>query len=152
MSSSSEYEEGEESSSEAMSLDSEENTKKPSQISLNDIQKIFIKRSFIESNWDLPMFESAVKDAFVKINMSANRNSASGYLLGQITSIVDIPDKPYQFRGRTITKYLSVNHALSNRKFTYFVISNSQLTEQEFMTWYNRMEKVNIYFIYYRFL
>lgn len=142
MSSSSEYEEGEDSSSEAMSLDSEDNVKKPSQISLNDIQRIFIKRSFIESNWDLPMFESAVKDSFVKINMSANRNSSNGYLLGQIKSIVDIPDKPYEFRGKTITKYLSVSHANSNKNFTYFVISNSQLTEQEFTTWYNRMEKV----------
>jgi len=125
-----------------LSLDSEDNNKKVLQISLNDIQKVFIKRSFIENNYDLPMFEQTVKDTFVKINLGTNRNSANGYLLGQIKSVVDIPDKPYQFRGKTITKYLSVTHARSNKNFTFFVISNSNLNEQEFETWYNRMEKV----------
>jgi hypothetical protein len=132
-----------------MSLDSEDNLKKPiSQILMNDIQKIVIKRFFIEKNYDLPMFDSTIKDAFVKINMSANRSSANGYLLGQIKSVVDMPDKPYKFMGKEITKYLCVSHATSNKNFTYFVISNAPLNEQEFQTWYSRMEKV-ILILYY---
>lgn len=132
-----------------MSLDSDDNPKKPiSQISMNDIQKILIKRTFIEKNYDLPMFDSTVVDAFVKINMSANRSSTNGYLLGQIKSVVDLPDKPYKFMGKQITKYLSVNHATSNKNFTYFVISNSPLSDQEFQTWYSRMEKVLNFFIF----
>lgn len=126
-----------------MSLDSDDNPKKPlSQISMNDIQKILIRRTFIEKNYDLPMFDSTIKDAFVKINMSAGRSSANGYLLGQIKAVIDMPDKPYKFMGKQITKYLSVSHATSNKNFTYFVISNSPLTDQEFQTWYSRMEKV----------
>lgn len=88
------------------------------------------------------MFEASIKDTFVKINMSANRNSAYGYLLGQIKAVIDIPEKPYTFMGKQITKYLSVSHASSNKNFTYFVISNSPLTENEFKVWYSRMEKV----------
>ena len=91
------------------------------------------------------MFDSSIKDSFVKINMSGNRSSTNGYLLGQIKNVIEIPQKPYLFMGKTINKYLSVSHANSNKNFTFFVISNSPLTENEFRIWYNRMEKVKIF-------
>jgi len=135
-----------------MSLDSDEDPKRAiSQISINDIQKILIKRLFIEKNYDLPMFDSTIKDAFVKINMNTNRASVNGYLLGQVKEVIDIPDKPYIFLGKKITKYLSVSHACSNKNFTYIVVSNSPLTELEFNTWYSRMEKVILIVIYFFF-
>jgi hypothetical protein len=140
-----EEDENSNSSEDAMSLDSDENYNKKSfslPISIQDIQKILIKRKFIEKNYDLPMFDSSIKDSFVKINIGGNRSSKETYSLGQVKNVFDIPDKPYNFMGKMITKYLSVLHPSSKGNVRLIVISNSDLTKEEFEKWYNNMEKV----------
>ena len=78
------------------------------------------------------MFYSSIKDLFVEINIGANRSSKDGYSIGQIKNVYDIPYKPYNFMGKTITKNLSVIHPSNKGNIRFFVVSNSDLTKEEF--------------------
>lgn len=119
-------------------------------ITLQDIEKARITRSFIEKHHDLNVFDVNIVGAFVKINISGGNNrSANGYLLGQIKEINDNDSKPYTFMNKQNNKYILVSHAHQEKNFNFNIISNSPLTEQEFKVWKDRMEKVKLFFLIY---
>jgi hypothetical protein len=130
------------------SLSMSDNEKKEKKIEyiidLKGIESIKITRSFIEKYNDLPIFEECIKGSFVKININdgTKQNQSGGYLLGQIKLISENPDKSYTFAGKRITKYLLVTHANNEKLFSYSVISNSEISQNEFKVWFDRMEKV----------
>ena len=113
-------------------------------VDVRDLESIKITRSFIEKYHDLPIFEDNIKGSFVKININdgLKTSQSGGYLLGQIKLIADNPDKPYFFVNKKITKYLLVTHANNEKLFSYSVISNSEINQNEFKVWFDRMEKV----------
>lgn len=130
--------------------DSEDDRKKPKKevvfnVSLNDIEKVKITRQFCERYWDIPIFDENIKDTFVKINIYAGKSSSStsgntGYILGKIKEIQTNTSKPYVFIGKQCVKYINVVHANREKLFTFNVISNSSLTENEFNQWKSHME------------
>lgn len=138
-----------ESSYSSLSLSENEKGKKKdlTSVSLTDIERVKISRNFIERNYEVPTFDMCIIGCYVKINIcvgTSRANANNGYLLGQITDVVNNSEKPYLFSNRQVTKYIKVTHANQEKVFSFNVISNSPISESEFKIWRDRMEKVNI--------
>lgn len=118
-------------------------------LSIAEIEKVKVTRQFFEKFYEIPIFDSNIKGAFVKINICASKSIGSqdtGYILGQIKDIIINKDKPYNFLGKQCVKYINVSHANKDKAFTYFYISNSNLNENELIQWKQHMEKHNLAF------
>jgi hypothetical protein len=122
--------------------DDEKDMRKSYVLTLYEVEKIKITRSFIEKYHDTPLFDDMVKGAFVKINISDGKSNQPGYLLGQIKEVAENQERPYSFMNKKICKYLKVAHANMEKLFMFNVISNSPITDFEFKVWFERNEKV----------
>ena len=113
-------------------------------LSIPDIEKIKITRQFCERNWDIPIFDECIKNAFVKINIYAGKSNSTsgntGYIIGTIKDVQVLKDKPYVFIGKQCSKYINVLHAHKEKLFTFNVVSNSAINENEFNIWKSRMD------------
>lgn len=114
-------------------------------LSINDVEKARLSRTFITKYWELPVFDQKAKGCFVKINITAKATSNNtGYLLGQVKDIIENKEKPYTLENKQCSKYLLVTHGLQEKPIGFNIVSNSPLTEIEFRVWKDRMEKYNI--------
>ena len=113
-------------------------------LSIPDIEKIKITRQFCERNWDIPIFDDCIKNAFVKINIYAGKSNSNsgntGYIIGTVKDVQVLKDKPYVFVGKQCSKYINVLHAHKEKLFTFNVVSNSAINENEFNIWKSRMD------------
>lgn len=110
-------------------------------ITLEEIEKIRLKRDFFLKYYNYPQFNELIKGAFIRVNMSSTGktsnmiNNYSGYNLGEIEEILTNEKDPYKFEGNQCTKYVKLK--TSNKYIKYNNISNSNILEQELKNWIN---------------
>ena len=101
-------------------------------ITLEDIKKIVLNRTFFEKYYFYPNFDDKVKGAFVKVNLSStvdDHTNNMGYSIFEILQIV-IKDKSYDFAGNKCNKRIKFKNF--NETVTFKIISNSDISEDEF--------------------
>ncbi len=110
-------------------------------ITLEEIEKIRLKRDFFLKYYNYPQFNELIKGAFIRVNMSSTGktsnmiNNYSGYNLGEIEEILTNEKDAYKFEGNQCTKYVKLK--TSNKYIKYNNISNSNILEQELKNWIN---------------
>ena len=112
----------------------EKQTKKEAVIiTLDDMKKVVLTRSFFEKYYFYPNFDENVKGAFIRVNLASTGVSLqpeySGYSIGEIEEIIT-KDKSYDFAGSKCNKYIKFKNLSEPGNF--IIISNSDILEDEF--------------------
>jgi RNA polymerase-associated protein RTF1 len=126
---------------EVLSFESGEKKKKEATLTLQDIERMKVTRSFLEKYWEIPIFDQSVLGCFVRINYLARSTSSSSYFLAQIKRIIENKDKPYNLGNKQCTKYIIIEHDQAEKPLGFNIVSNSPINEVEFRQWKDRMEK-----------
>ena len=107
--------------------------KEPVNITLDDMKKVVLTRSFFEKYYFYPNFDENVKGAFIRVNLASTGESLqpeySGYSIGEIEEIIT-KDKSYGFAGGKCNKYIKFKNLSEPGNF--IIISNSDILEDEF--------------------
>ena len=121
--------------SEVLSVDNEDDKqikKETADITLEDIKKIVLNRTFFEKYYFYPNFDEMVKGAFVRVNLSSTVDGHTNYMGYSIFEILQIvtKDKSYDFAGNKCNKRIKFKNF--NETVTFKIISNSDISEEEF--------------------
>ena len=114
--------------------DEQQNKKESENITIEDMKKIVLPRSFFEKYYFYPNFNEKVKGAFVRVNFSSTEDSSQpvyqgGYQIEEIEQIIT-KDKPYDFAGNKCTKNIKLTNSTNTVNFMF--ISNSDILDEEF--------------------
>ena len=126
---------GDNDESEVLSVDNEDDKqikKETDDITLEDIKKIVLNRTFFEKYYFYPNFDDMVKGAFVRVNLSSTvvgHTNYMGYSIFEILQIVT-KDKSYDFAGNKCNKRIKFKNF--NETVTFKIISNSEISDDEF--------------------
>jgi RNA polymerase-associated protein RTF1 len=129
------------SSDDVLSFESGEKKKKETILSLQDIERMKLTRSFLEKYWEIPIFDQSILGCFVRINYVARSTSSSSYFLAQIKRIIENKEKPYNLGNKQCTKYIILEHDQSEKPLGFNIVSNSPINDVEFRQWKDRMDK-----------
>lgn len=129
------------SSDDVLSFESGEKKKKETTLSLQDIERMKLTRSFLEKYWEIPIFDQSILGCFVRINYVARSTSSSSYFLAQIKRIIENKEKPYNLGNKQCTKYIILEHDQSEKPLGFNIVSNSPINDVEFRQWKDRMDK-----------
>ena len=101
-------------------------------ITLEELKKIVLNRTFFEKYYFYPNFDANVKGAFVRVNLSSTVDGHTNYMGYSIFEIekIETEDKSYDFAGNKCNKKIKFNNFNENVNFK--VISNSEISEDEF--------------------
>ncbi len=112
-------------------------------LTLHELEKIRVSRVMIEKWWQNSFFESTVIGCFIRINVCRDKAKNNfEYIVAQIKDIVDKPEKPYNFMGKSCTKYINALYTKYEKLFNFAIISNSPFADNEYNIWLNKMNDV----------
>ena len=134
-------------SSLSMNYSDDKQTKKeiPS-ITIEELEKIRLKREFFVKYYNYPNFDEKVRGAFIRVNLSYMgikdlTGEYSGYTIGAIDKIIIDNNKPYNFMGNRCNKYVKLLLS-DDSNFDFKVISNSKILDDDLKRWLNDKQKI----------
>ena len=115
-------------------------------ITIEELEKIRLKREFFVKYYNYPNFDEKVKGAFIRVNLSYMgikdlTGEYSGYTIGAIDKIIIDNNKPYNFMGNRCNKYVKLLLS-DDSNFDFKVISNSKILDDDLKRWLNDKQKI----------
>lgn len=131
--------------SSVISLNAEQKNETPEifNLTIEELEKIRIKREFFEKYHDYKDFDQLVKGSIVRLNFG-NKKSAHQYMLAFVKEIVTNKDEPYKIGDRKYDKFFIAKHAELEKKLSFAIVSNGKIEQFEFDKLISRMEKANL--------
>ena len=108
-------------------------------IHIHAIKSIQVRRVLLEKLIDQPYLPDYIRNMFAQVTVGSKPDGTVAYRLGQIMDIQQLPsDKKYEFPLKSrkyITSALLLRHGNNERLFPYTTVSNSSISEKEFIRW-----------------
>ncbi|KAL0639329.1 RNA polymerase-associated protein rtf1 [Maublancomyces gigas] len=114
--------------------------KEQREIQVSDVNRARIGRTGLGKLCDYPGFEDAVRDCFVRVSMYNQDTKANVYRIGLIKGFVT--GKPYSMLDgkRRTDQHVRVLHSTSEKSFPMEFMSDSPMTEAEFIRFKKQCE------------
>lgn len=142
------YSEGKQSESSVKIIeddDSEKNKEEDTKVNEYDLEKVRISRLLFEKYYNHKLFNTTVKNCYVRLNLGGGSSSQSeGYMIAMIKEIIEVPEEPYKIGDKNYIKYFIAQHGQQEKRFSFLFVSNGQFERFEYEKWLNRLEKGNI--------
>lgn len=119
--------------------------KKPTFItSLEEMNKLIIKRYMLEKFISLPIFEKTIVGGFVRVNIGNNMETQQiVYRVAEIQAVVETA-KIYQFGKMRTNKGLRLKIGTQEKCIRLEFVSNASFTESEFNKWVELCAKADV--------
>ena len=118
------------------------------ELNIAELEKIRISREDFERYYDHKLFDKAVLNCPVKLNVGGSNSKSNNdrYMIATIKEVLDLPDEPYKVVGnnKQFTKHFIAKHAEEEKKFNFAFVSNACFDQFEFDKWLSRNKKANI--------
>lgn len=118
------------------------------ELNIAELEKIRVSREDFERYYDHKLFDKAVLNCPVKLNVGGSNSKSNNdrYMIATIKEVLDLPDEPYKVVGnnKQFTKHFIAKHAEEEKKFNFAFVSNACFDQFEFDKWLSRNKKANI--------
>lgn len=112
--------------------------------SLEEMNKLIIKRYMLEKFISLPIFEKTIVGGFVRVNIGNNMETQQiVYRVAEIQAVVETA-KIYQFGKMRTNKGLRLKIGSQERNIRLEFVSNASFTESEFNKWVELCAKADV--------
>mmetsp|Transcript_3113 Transcript_3113/g.4266 ORF Transcript_3113/g.4266 Transcript_3113/m.4266 type:complete len:578 (+) Transcript_3113:442-2175(+) len=122
--------------------DQERQSAEDERLTLEDVNALCLKRTFLEQKCEESYFDRMVAGFFVRVGMTGTSDKRV-YLLTQVVSVKELP-KRYTLGSKKTNKYLTLGIGTSTKQFSMDVVSNSPVDAEEFSRWSKQMEKFKL--------
>ena len=107
--------------------DQERPSAEDEKLSLEDVNAICLKRTYLEQKCEEHYFDKMVEGFFVRVGMTSTSDRRV-YLLTQVVQVKELPKK-YTLGSKKTNKYLVLGIGTSTKQFSMDVVSNSPVDE-----------------------
>ena len=110
------------------------------EITIEDVEKVRLKRAFLEKHVSNLNFEEVVTGAYVRVISPYSQTNITKYVIAEIIGVAE-EEEPYKLETKMTKKTLILKHAHKEKKFRMSFVSNGDFQESEFILWVHNMEQ-----------